>query len=188
MERIEHMRIGIPTLAVLAIITASALTVSAVRAKAQSCGGCGPAGSHAGHEGHAGPAATQAAMEPIPSVLASYDTIQAALAGDTLNGVPAAGAAISKLVAGDAMKMLPAELAAQAEALAQAADLAAARENFKQLSATLISALERKNVRAGRFVVYCGMAKAGWLQKDKTVRNPYFGASMTTCGEVTKAL
>jgi len=127
-------------------------------------------------------------MEPIPSVLASYDTIQAALASDTLNGVPAASAAISKLVAGDAMKMLPAELAAQAGALAQASDLAAARESFKQLSATLISALERRNVRAGRFVVYCGMAKAAWLQTDKIVRNPYFGASMSGCGEIKKAL
>jgi hypothetical protein len=28
------------------------------------------------------------------------------------------------------------------------------------------------------------MAKAGWLQADKTVRNPYFGQAMLSCGQI----
>lgn len=188
-EKDKHMRIRKPTLAVLAIIAASALTITAVRAKAQGCGHCGPTGSHAGHDGHAGHAtAAQAAAEPIASLLANYDRIQASLAGDSLAGVADAAGAIAKLAAGGPSKPLPAEIAAQAGALAQAQDLTAARESFKQLSASLISFLERLNVGTGHLVVYCDMAKASWLQKETTVRNPYYGKSMLKCGEVKKAI
>jgi hypothetical protein len=128
-------------------------------------------------------------MEPIPSVLANYDKIQVSLATDTLNGVQGAADAIAKLVAGDSMKMLPAELAAQADALAKAGDLAAARESFKQFSASLVGALEAAKVQTGRYyVVYCDMAKGSWLQTDKTVRNPYYGKSMSQCGEIKRAI
>jgi hypothetical protein len=33
-------------------------------------------------------------------------------------------------------------------------------------------------------VVFCSMAKGSWLQKRGEVRNPYYGSSMLTCGEV----
>lgn len=184
----KRMRIDTHTLVVLCIVVASALTIMAVRVEAQGCGGCGSASAQAGHGDHAGQAAAQAPMEPIPSVLINYDKIQASLAGDSLQGVPEAAGAISQFVAGDSMKMLPAELAAQADALAKSSDLAAARDGFKQVSALLIGSLERQNVRTGHYVIYCGMAKAVWLQKDKTVRNPYFGVSMSQCGEIKKAL
>ena len=183
------MRIGTPTLALMGVIMASTLTITAFRAKAQGCGGCGPAGSHAGHDGHTGHAtAAQAPAGPIASVLANYDRIQASLAGDSLAGVADAAGAIAKLAASDPAKALPAEIAAQAGALAQAQDLAAARESFKQLSASLISFLERRHVGTGYLVVYCDMAKASWLQKETTVRNPYYGKSMLKCGEVKKAI
>jgi Cu(I)/Ag(I) efflux system membrane fusion protein len=29
---------------------------------------------------------------------------------------------------------------------------------------------------------------ASWLQKDEDIRNPYFGAAMYKCGEVTRQL
>jgi Cu(I)/Ag(I) efflux system membrane fusion protein len=29
---------------------------------------------------------------------------------------------------------------------------------------------------------------ADWLQKDEDIRNPYFGASMYTCGQVTEVI
>lgn len=41
------------------------------------------------------------------------------------------------------------------------------------------------NIPAGTlYEVYCPMAKAGWLQADKTVRNPYFGQAMLDCGQI----
>jgi Cu(I)/Ag(I) efflux system membrane fusion protein len=40
------------------------------------------------------------------------------------------------------------------------------------------------------YVQHCPMADnnkgADWLSLEKEIRNPYFGSSMLTCGEVTK--
>lgn len=149
---------------------------------------------HEGHEGHAAPA--QAASEPatakappvpVPAVLDQYAKIQSALASDRLDGVPAAAQAINKLAADDPNKTLPAEVSTQADALARAKDLKAARVAFKPLSAALIQQLEKGNVHTGRYYqIYCSMEKASWLQTDKAIANPYLGASMSRCGEVTR--
>jgi len=134
-------------------------------------------------------AATRDLMEPASSVLQHYFTIQASLAGGSLDGVSQASQAISKLVKSDEMQTLPREVATQADTLAQAEDLVAARKAFKPLSALLIDFLEKQEARSGHYyALYCPMAQAGWLQTDKTVRNPYFGAAMLHCGEVTQAL
>jgi hypothetical protein len=36
---------------------------------------------------------------------------------------------------------------------------------------------------AGVEVMYCSMAEGRWLQRTQSVRNPYYGAAMLTCGE-----
>jgi hypothetical protein len=33
--------------------------------------------------------------------------------------------------------------------------------------------------------MYCPMKKSNWLSNEKTVKNPYYGSAMLTCGEVT---
>jgi YHS domain-containing protein len=83
-------------------------------------------------------------------------------------------------------KTLPADLAAQADALADARTLATARDSFKRLSDLLRAYLEKEKIGTGRhFLVRCDMAKASWLQTDKTVANPYYGKSMLRCGQIT---
>jgi Cu(I)/Ag(I) efflux system membrane fusion protein len=135
------------------------------------------AGMTGGNE-HAAPAKP---TEPLLSVLAHYVKIQATLAADSLAGVPEAARAIAKLAAGDAA------IAAQANAVADAKDIAAARERFKPLSAALIQHLEQKHVQTGQyFEAYCDMAKAGWLQAGRTLRNPYYGKEMLECGEIRR--
>jgi Cu(I)/Ag(I) efflux system membrane fusion protein len=142
------------------------------------------AGMAGGHD-HAAPAKT---TEPLSSVLAHYVKIQATLAADSLAGVPEAARSIAKLVADDATKTLPAALAAQAAAVADAKDIAAARERFKPLSVALIQHLEQNQVQTSLyFEAYCDMAKAGWLQVGRALRNPYFGKEMLECGEIKTA-
>lgn len=80
-----------------------------------------------------------------------------------------------------------ATLRSQAEALAAAPDLGAARSAFGELSrsfADLVAATGAPDgVALTRFV--CGMADAPsggvWLQADETPRNPYFGSAMLMC-------
>jgi hypothetical protein len=88
-------------------------------------------------------------------------------------------------VRADAAKTFPTEVATQAEALAVAKDLAAARKAFQPLSESLIRYAKGGNIPAGTlYEVYCPMAKASWLQADRAVRNPYFGQSMLDCGQI----
>jgi hypothetical protein len=81
--------------------------------------------------------------------------------------------------------VLSPEVAKQAETLAQAKDLKAARAAFKPLSASLVKYLADKKAGKGVYhEVYCPMADANWLQTGKDIKNPYFGKEMLDCGEI----
>ena len=130
-------------------------------------------------------AESPALMEPVKSVYDHYLKIQAELAQDGLKGVPEHGQAIAKSVRADDMKMLSPEVAKQADAVAQAKNLKAAREAFKPLSASLIKYLADNKVPVGTYhEAYCPMVKASWLQSGKSIKNPYMGNEMLTCGEL----
>ncbi len=122
---------------------------------------------------------------PAKSVLDHYLKIQAQLAKDSTKGVGVEAAAIANAVNNDATKALPADVAKQADALANAKDLESARQAFKPLSASLIKYLADN--KAGRGVyheAFCPMANASWLQSGKDIKNPYMGKIMLDCGEL----
>ena len=130
-------------------------------------------------------AESPALMEPVKSVNDHYLKVQTELARDSLKGVPDDAQAIAKAVRGDDMKMLSPDVAKQADALAQAKSLKGAREAFKPLSASLIKYLADNKVPAGTYhEAYCPMVKASWLQSEKSIKNPYMGKEMLTCGEL----
>jgi Cu(I)/Ag(I) efflux system membrane fusion protein len=127
--------------------------------------------------------ADAALMEPVKSVYDHYLAIQRELAKDSLKGVDEHASAIAKAVRGDEMKMLPPDVAKQADGLAKTTDLKAARQAFKPLSASLVKYLADNKAGKGVYhEAYCPMAKASWLQTEKEVRNPYYGKSMLDCG------
>jgi len=122
-------------------------------------------------------------MEPVKSVLDNYLLIQRELAKDSMKGVAEHAVAISKAVKHDDMKMLPLDVAKQADTLAAAKDIKKAREAFKPLSASLVKYLADNKAGKGTYhEAYCPMAKASWLQSEKDIRNPYYGKSMLDCG------
>ena len=69
-------------------------------------------------------------------------------------------------------------------------DINEARLAYGSLSERIIAELEKytlpNNLRS--FKAFCPMALDGkgafWLQRDKEIKNPYFGASMLTCGSI----
>jgi Cu(I)/Ag(I) efflux system membrane fusion protein len=87
-------------------------------------------------------------------------------------------------------------LETSARALAEAVDLAAAREAFSPLSETLIIVARRFGAGGGGerriLLFHCPMAfdwrGANWLQNREGVENPYFGSSMFLCGEMKEDL
>lgn len=129
---------------------------------------------------------TGALMEPVKSVFDNYLKIQSALAKDSIDGVASNASAIASAIRGDSMKMVSPEIAADADALAKAKDLASARVVFKHLSKSLIQYLNHHNVTGAYVEAYCPMAKASWLQKGDKIDNPYLGGSMRSCGTIQK--
>jgi hypothetical protein len=123
----------------------------------------------------------------LPAALVDpYLKIHAALAADQFDGVPAHAAAIEKAAASlgaDAEKMV-----AGAKKLGEAKDIAAARSAFGDLSLAITEYAEKTKSGLGSDVrvAYCPMANKPWLTKDQTIRNPYYGAAMLTCGSFKK--
>lgn len=67
------------------------------------------------------------------------------------------------------------------------------REHFIELSTTTIGFAKTFQLSGdGLYVQHCPMANsdrgANWLSRSREIRNPYFGSSMLTCGEVTEEL
>ena len=124
-----------------------------------------------------------ALMQPVKSVLDHYLTIQSNLASDSIKGLDEHANAIAKAVQGDEMKMLSPRVAKQAETLAKAKDLKAARAAFKPLSAALVKYLADNKAGKGTYhEAYCPMVSASWLQTGTDIKNPYMGKAMLTCG------
>jgi len=125
---------------------------------------------------------------PLQAAIDQYIKIQTALAADSLKGAPEAASAIAETAKSNP-GVLPEGLASQATALAKAGDLQSARTAFKPLSVTLIKALSAQKEKTGKYyAATCPMAGAAWIQTDKIIANPYYGASMLTCGSISKEL
>ncbi len=116
-----------------------------------------------------------------PSVLeGAYLRVQAALADDKLEGV----AADSRVIAAEAQKLGKdgAAMDRSAQALGTAGDLGAARVAFGELSDAIVAHV-RPDGSGGLRLAYCPMVRKSWLQTGDTIRNPYYGHQMLSCGE-----
>ncbi len=112
-------------------------------------------------------------------IYSSYETVRRALLENSVADVQKS----SKTLASAARSEKQEPIAVQAEALAKAADIAAARRVFAALSNEVI-----KFRAAGRpSVAYCSMEKKSWLQPAGTpISNPYLDGSMRACGQFVK--
>ncbi|MAM19645.1 MAG: efflux RND transporter periplasmic adaptor subunit [Christiangramia sp.] len=70
----------------------------------------------------------------------------------------------------------------------EAKDISALRENFDELSSVMIGIAKIANPMPGMYVLRCPMANsnrgADWLSMNSEIKNPYYGQSMLTCGEI----
>jgi membrane fusion protein, copper/silver efflux system len=85
------------------------------------------------------------------------------------------------------------EMAAAVKRISGADNIEAQREYFIELSTTTIGLVKTFQLTGdGLYVQRCPMANsdrgANWLSKSNEIRNPYFGSSMLTCGEVIETI
>jgi hypothetical protein len=124
------------------------------------------------------------ATADLPAALIDpYIQVQVALSSDKFDGAVATHAlAIEKAATGlgkDADAIV-----AGAKKLAAAKDIAAARTAFGDVSTAITAYAEKTKSSFGPDVrlAYCPMVNKPWLTKDKTIKNPYYGAAMSSCG------
>jgi Cu(I)/Ag(I) efflux system membrane fusion protein len=119
----------------------------------------------------------------------AYLRLTTRLASDDFKGSKAAAAKLGD-AAGAVSGQQAAQIKAAAAEVAGAADIAAQRAAYERASNALIAMVEAAGNPLPRiaYVVRCPMAfdnrGARWLQDGSAIRNPYFGASMLTCGSV----
>ncbi|ESU22853.1 hypothetical protein FEDK69T_17560 [Flavobacterium enshiense DK69] len=80
-------------------------------------------------------------------------------------------------------------LAAYLDIYVKSDSLEEIRTGFGKISGSMIALAEQK-VFAGKelYVLNCPMKKVNWLSASNTVKNPYYGKAMLTCGSVKKTI
>jgi Cu(I)/Ag(I) efflux system membrane fusion protein len=127
--------------------------------------------------------------EFVASLASPYLKVQAALAADDLTAAKsAAGGLLAAAAKGPDFKAFT----EPTKAIVSAGNIATARNSFLKLSEELIALIDRVGTTGDQtlFVAHCPMAFSGkvgdWLQGDKKINNPYYGASMLRCGSITR--
>jgi hypothetical protein len=127
----------------------------------------------------------------IEKILSQYSKIHSSLAEDSTEGVDAAAKSIQELAsllksADPASEKLGEDIARAAQSI-QGENLEQTRLEFFELSKPLLVYLNTYySGKETYYRFYCDMAKKGWVQSEKEIRNPYYGSSMLTCGELIK--
>jgi hypothetical protein len=128
-----------------------------------------------------------ASAAELPGALIDpYLQVQVALASDQFSGIAANAQAM--VAAATTLGKDAETIAASAKKLGAAKDIAAARTAFGEVSDAIeaYATKTKATFPPGVRVAYCPMADKSWLTKDKEIRNPYYGASMLTCGSFKK--
>ena len=126
------------------------------------------------------------AADGLKEVVGAYLEIQAQLVNDTFAGVKPAATALATRA--ETMGEAGATIAKAAKTVAAAADLKAARDGLGPLTDAVVAAAKADGWKdlGDVKLAYCPMVKQSWLQKEDTIRNPYYGKTMSGCGEFKK--
>ena len=139
-------------------------------------------------------------QKQLKEVFDGYILLKDALVNDSSNEAQIAAKNITENLSKVDMKLLKEEkahnhwmtiqkeLKISANAIENDPEITTQRGHFKHLSAHMISSVNLFGVNQKVYSHFCPMADnnkgAYWLSLEKEIRNPYYGESMLTCGEV----
>ena len=128
------------------------------------------------------PEAPVVGSEMTPAIVDPYLKIQSALANDSVDELRANAGTIA--TAATALGAPAMNIDTTALRLASAVDLDDARTKFGALSEAIDIYMTglKLNPPEGVRVAFCPMARRPWLQQTGSLRNPYYGSQMLTCG------
>ncbi|GEP88699.1 Protein of unknown function [Chitinophaga terrae (ex Kim and Jung 2007)] len=133
----------------------------------------------------------------LSPILTQYYSVKEALTNNDAAAAAARSGKLAKTIQDITISALPAaeqaafeplsgKLLTSAQTIAGANDLNKQRDAFKTLSDDLTILVKAVPLSAGPvYQQYCPMKKAYWLSDNNTIKNPYYGKQMLTCGKVT---
>lgn len=85
-----------------------------------------------------------------------------------------------------------ADLKEDAKHIADTKDVSRQRDHFMSLSKNMYALIKVSKTETPTYYQFCPMANDGkganWLSKENTVKNPYYGSKMLSCGKVVETI
>ncbi|AZB31289.1 DUF3347 domain-containing protein [Chryseobacterium balustinum] len=139
------------------------------------------------------------AGSPLQSIQDSYFSLKNALVKSDAKTASAKGKELTDAITAVKMNELSAtehdvwmkamkSLNSDASAIAKTQDIKKQREAFKTLSKNMYDLLKTSKISTPVYYQYCPMQDANWLSTESTIKNPYYGAQMLTCGNTVETL
>jgi len=149
---------------------------------------------HSGHKNMASTSTTDTSGNSnLSQLLTEYYHIKDALVAGNANTAAASAETFVKTANSIDYKVISEgninALVKDATSISETKDIKKQREQFANLSNNMIALA--KAMKLGEqpiYETYCPMKKAYWLSNSKTIKNPYFGSFMLTCGKVTETI
>lgn len=135
----------------------------------------------------------------IGTLLLKYYDIKNALVNSEPDNVVKGATAFSTALKAIDFKTLPTKeqkalssvqtkLLTDANSIAGTKDLAKQRALFQSFSDNIIILVKSTPLTQAAYITYCPMKKAYWISSVQQIKNPYYGSSMLTCGNVTETV
>lgn len=120
-------------------------------------------------------------------LLNGYITVKNALVSGDSKAATEAATALKKNAAAQTSFAHQYQLLASLGKVAAAGDIDQQRTAFSTVSAPMWALVKGSGkVDQPVYYQYCPMKKAYWLSYDPTIKNPYFGSAMLTCGKTVE--
>jgi len=145
----------------------------------------------------------QEKAKPLSKVYDHYFALKDALVKDDGNSAASKAVALVEVIKDVDMKSMSPEehsawmkvekdLLMHAEHISETKDIAHQREHFSMLSQNVYSLTKVFKPDETSYLQHCPMYNDGkgadWLSKENTVKNPYYGSSMLSCGKTTQTI
>lgn len=87
-----------------------------------------------------------------------------------------------------ALMMVLKPLTADAKSTFESKDITEQRELFKSLSKNMYEVIKVSGSDTTIYYQYCPMQEANWLSMDSTIKNPFYGSVMLSCGSTVETM
>ena len=149
------------------------------------------------------PATTNQIINQLNPIFEDYFTIKEALvktdgktasakAKDLLSGISAVKMETLKIEEHLVWMKVLENLKQDANTISTTIDIKKQRDAFDTLSANIYQLIKVSKQETPTYLEHCPMANNGkgadWLSKENTIKNPYYGSMMLSCGKVVETI